>query len=115
MKSEPISPIHRVASSATRSLVTVVSSFSLIGSLLLLSTLQADAQDVTFRANPVRVTVPLNSTDVTMITNHVFISTNPAPATPVTFSVSGLPAGAGYTLTDTNDFPVSSSLVDIVL
>jgi autotransporter-associated beta strand protein len=55
--------------------------------------------------------VGLGTTAQTTITNVVTISTNNPPLSPVAFDVSGLPAGAGYTLTDTNGFALPSSLI----
>src|SRR4051812_21529831 len=65
---------------------------------------------VRFTTAQIRVTVPLNSTNTTVITNLVSVSTN--AVNPVSFSVSGLPAGAGATLTDTNGNSLLSTTID---
>ncbi|MDD1748596.1 MAG: hypothetical protein LUO89_01850, partial [Methanothrix sp.] len=57
-----------------------------------------------------RVTVPVNTTNSVVITNMVEVSTNITG--PVTFNVSGLPAGASATLTDTNGFALLSTTID---
>jgi autotransporter-associated beta strand protein len=78
---------------------------------LLLGTVvaQTQAQTVQFRSSPVRVTVPLNSTNSTLITNFVNLS---AEVTNAVFDVSGLPAGASAILTDTNLAPMNSTTQD---
>src|SRR5947208_3444214 len=63
--------------------------------LLLLGASSIWAQPVRFRAAQIRITVPLNATDSTVITNLVTVEN---VATPVNLDVTGLPAGAGYTL-----------------
>ena len=75
------------------------------------------AQTVKFESSPVRVTVGLGATDVTTITNAVNVATNPPITGPITFNVTGLPPGAGYTLTDTNgnDLPSTSIDTNLVL
>src|SRR5262249_36535261 len=92
----------------------MIASFGLIASLLFLAMVgSASAQTVTFRAGQVRVTVPVNSSGSTVITNFVNIAgldTN-APV-PVDFSVTGLPAGAEAVLTDTNLNPLLSATTD---
>lgn len=79
---------------------------ALVGLLLLAGTVSMEAQTVRFRSSPVRVTVPLNSTTATVITNQVYLSDE--VVNPVAFDVTGLPAGAGYSLTDSNGVPVTS-------
>jgi hypothetical protein len=59
------------------------------------------AQTVRFRAAQLRITVPPNATTTTLITNLVTVSDD--VASPVVLDVTGLPAGAGYTLS-TNNF-----------
>ena len=76
-----------------------IASFGLIALLLLMATSSASAASVDFQAGHVRVTVPILSGNVTAITNRVWITNTVAP---VVFSVSGLPAGATYALTETN-------------
>src|SRR6266550_8331831 len=66
--------------------------------LFLLAALPVQAQAIRFRIAQVRVTVPINSTNSTVITNLV----NLAGVTNASFDVSGLPSGAGAILTDTN-------------
>ena len=66
--------------------------------LLLAATLPVQAQAIRFRIAQVRVTVPINSTNSTVITNLV----NLAGVTNASFDVSGLPSGASTILTDTN-------------
>jgi len=84
----------------------------IVGVLLsLVTAISSVAQTVRFRAGQVRVTVPLNSTDTTVITNLVTVGdldTN--SPTPVNFDVSGLPPGAGATLTDPNSNALTSTL-----
>jgi hypothetical protein len=77
--------------------------------LLLVTALSASAQTVRFRATRVRITVPLNYSGTDLITNLATISTN--VASPVNFAVTGLPAGASYTLTDQNTNVLTSSMV----
>ena len=62
------------------------------------------AQAIRFRVPQYRVTVPLNSTVTTVVTNSVNLS----GVTNATFDISGLPAGAGAYLTDTNSVIVTS-------
>lgn len=70
----------------------------------------AIGQTVYFRTQRTRVTVPLNSTNSTVITNLVHVTG--LGGVPVDFSVTGLPDGAGVTLTDTNGTPLLSTLDD---
>jgi len=70
----------------------------------------ASGQTVNFRAPRVRVTVPLNSTNTTVITNWVDVAD--LGGVPVNFEVTGLPGGAGYALTDTNGAPLLATLED---
>ena len=67
------------------------------------------AQTVQFQAGQVRVTVPLNSTSLTIITNWVDVADL---GSAVSLDVSGLPAGAGYSLTDANSNLLSSTITD---
>ena len=67
-------------------------------------------QTVNFRAQRARVTVPLLSTNSTVITNQVDVAD--LGGVPVVFSVTGLPAGVGLTFTDTNGAPLLSTLED---
>lgn len=76
--------------------------------LLLLALPSAEAQTIRFRAGQVRVTVPLNSTDSTTITNLVNLS----GVTNADLTVSGLPTGAGAVLTDTNGVVVTTVTTD---
>lgn len=69
----------------------------------------ANAQAIQFRAAVVRVTVPLGTTNSTTITNVVNLTGGAANAN---FDVSGLPAGAGYSLTDTNGNALLSTAMD---
>src|ERR1051326_5282420 len=84
----------------------------LVRSLLCISALlalvSANAQTIRFRAGQVRVTVPINSTNSTTITNQVNLS----GVTNADLSISGLPAGAGAALTDTNGTVVTSVISD---
>ncbi len=82
-----------------------VRGFALLLYLLIVSF--AGAQSVQFRASRVRATVPLNSTNTTLITNLVVVS---GLSTPVNFDVTGLPVGVGYTLTDASGNPVWSTM-----
>jgi autotransporter-associated beta strand protein len=70
--------------------------------LLLTAALSASAQSVNFQAGQVRATVPILSTNTSVITNYVTITNTAGPNPVVNFSVSGLPAGVGYALTETN-------------
>jgi len=56
------------------------------------------AQAIRFQSPQVRVTVPVNSTTTTTVTNSI----NLAGVSNAVFNISGLPAGAGAYLTDTN-------------
>ena len=68
--------------------------------LFLAATTSTWAQTIRFRAGQVRVTVPLNSNNLAVITNYVNLS---GGATNAIFDVSGLPAGyTGSKLTDAN-------------
>lgn len=64
-------------------------------------------QSVQLRSNRPRVTVPLNSTDTSLITNGVYFNNISSPVT-INLSVTGLPEGAGYQITDTNGTPITS-------
>src|SRR5690349_11525287 len=59
--------------------------------LLAVSTSSAWAQAIRFRVPQYRVTVPLNSTVTTTVTNSINLS----GVTNATFDISGLPTGAG--------------------
>ena len=80
--------------------------------ILLMVGASVQAQDpwVRFTTAQIRVTVPLNTTNSVVITNLVEVSTNIASA--VNFNVSGLPAGASATLTDTNGNALLSTMID---
>lgn len=84
--------------------------FSFIALMLLFaaSSVLAQIQPASFNVTQVRITVPINSTNSTAITNIVNV---PGPD-PANFSVTGLPAGAAATLTDTNGNPLLSSTID---
>jgi HAMP domain-containing protein len=79
--------------------------------LSLVTAISSVAQTVSFSGRQVRVTVPLNSTDTTVITNLVTVGdldTN--SPTPVNFDVFRVAAGAGATLTDPNSNALTSTL-----
>ena len=82
-------------------------SFRLLAALtLIVGTTSTWAQTVNFRAAQVRVTVPLNTENTHLITNLVTLDNT---VNPVNLDVSGLPAGAGYSLS-TNGLTTSSPL-----
>ena len=83
----------------------------LIPLLLLLAALPANAQApaIRFSLPQVRITVPVNSINSTTITNQINLTQG---ATNANFDVSGLPAGAGAVLTDTNLSPLLSTTID---
>ncbi len=69
----------------------------------------ATAPAIRFQFTQVRATVPVNSTNTTVLagpTNTVYLLNGVAS---VNFDVSGLPAGAGATLTDGNGNPLTST------
>ena len=72
--------------------------------LFLTSTSLSWAQAIRFRVPQYRVTVPLNSTVTTTVTNSINLS----GVTNATFDISGLPSGAGAFLTDTNGAVITS-------
>ncbi len=82
--------------------------------LILLQTIspaQAQSSGIRFQIPQVRITVPVGSTNTTVITGYP--STNNSVilvdgATNAIFDVAGLPAGAGVVLTDTNGNPLTS-------
>jgi hypothetical protein len=72
----------------------------------------AHAQFIRFRAGQDRVTVPINSTDSTVVTNQVKLTgVNPSGAT---LSVIGLPAGAGATI-DVNPATSNNTPINITI
>jgi len=71
--------------------------------------LTVDAQGIRYSLSRVRVTVPVNSTDSNVITNLVSLT---GGVTNASFDVSGLPAGASATLTDTNGNALLSTTID---
>ncbi|HEY1719301.1 MAG TPA: autotransporter-associated beta strand repeat-containing protein [Verrucomicrobiae bacterium] len=76
----------------------------------LLATFSASAQSyIRFTLTQERVTVPIGSTNSTVITNNVDMA---GGATNANFDVSGLPAGAGAVLTDTNGNALASTTMD---
>jgi autotransporter-associated beta strand protein len=76
----------------------------------LLNGFSANAQSfIRINLTQVRVTVPVGSTNSTVITNAVNLS---GGATNANFDVSGLPSGAGAVLTDTNLNPLLSTEQD---
>jgi autotransporter-associated beta strand protein len=77
---------------------------------LCLAVAGAQAQSVNLRPNQVRVTVPIGSTDTTVISN-ILVDVN-SIGSPVSLDVTGLPAGAGYSFTTTNGSPFSSTSID---
>src|SRR5689334_14009516 len=79
-------------------------SVGMIALVLLLFATSSWAQTIRFRAPQYRVTVPINSTNTTVVTNGV----NLLGVTNATFNISGLPTGAGAYLTDTNSVVVTS-------
>jgi autotransporter-associated beta strand protein len=85
------------------------SSLRLTFALLCLTSITSSfGQTIRFRSGQVRVTVPINSTNSTIITNQV----NLTGVTNASFDVSGLPAGASAFLTDTNSNPVVNVTTD---
>src|SRR5262245_59790378 len=72
----------------------------------------AFAQSVSFKAPRDRVTVPLNFSGSITVTNLVTVT---SVGSPVNLTVSGLPAGATYALTDTNGSPLLSTSATIPL
>src|SRR5882724_885635 len=84
----------------------LIGTFAWVLALLVVSS--AHGQAIRFRAGQVRITVPINSTDSTTITNQVNLS----GVTNANFSVSGLPGGTGSVLTDTNGNVVTSVISD---
>lgn len=76
----------------------------------LLATFSASAQSfIRFNFTQERITVPVGSINSTTITNAANLS---GGATNANFNVSGLPAGAGYVLTDTNGNALTSTTMD---
>lgn len=69
----------------------------------------AQTPAIRFQGSITRVTVPLNSTNSTLITNVIDLVNG---TTNAVFSVSGLPAGANAILTDTNLNPLLSTSQD---
>src|SRR5439155_1542074 len=90
----------------------VVSRFSFLIMLLCLTEFKAQAQSVRIIASQIRATVPagVGFTNTFVITNNINVSTDIVSA--VNFSVSGLPAGTGTTLTDTNGNALLSTTND---
>jgi autotransporter-associated beta strand protein len=79
--------------------------------MTLLAMSSASAQGIRFQFQQVRVTVPVNSTTTSVIsnsppTNNTVVLVN--GATNANFDISGLPAGASAVLTDTNGNPLTS-------
>ena len=109
-------PTNGVCSASSSAPNSVISSCNalLVSAIVLLSLClfapSAGAQTVQFRSTPVRITVPLNSTDATIISN--FVNLSDSVVDPVNLDVTGLPAGTGYTLTDTNGNPLLSTTID---
>src|SRR5688572_15511879 len=64
--------------------------------LVLLAAPASWAQTVNFRAAQPRITIPLNDASSTLITNLVTVSDG--IVNPITLDVTGLPAGATYSL-----------------
>src|SRR5689334_11568074 len=75
---------------------------------LIAATSSMFGQMIRFRSGQVRVTVPINSTNSTIITNQV----NLTGVTNASFDISGLPTGAAALLTDTNSTPVVTVTTD---
>jgi autotransporter-associated beta strand protein len=70
----------------------------------------AQSPSVRFTTAQLRVTVPIGTTNSTVITNLINVSTGLLSA--VNFDVSGLPAGASAVLTDTNGNSLTSTTRD---
>ncbi|GEM_PF-832036 len=79
-------------------------------SLLVLANTDASAQNVNLRPSQFRVTVPIGSTDTTVISN-ILVDVS-GISMPVEVNVTGLPAGAGYTLTTSDGTPFTSTSDD---
>ena len=78
----------------------------------LLAVSSAQAQGIRFQFQQVRVTVPVNSTTTSVIEDNPANTTTVVlvnGATNANFDVSGLPAGASATLTDTSGNPLTST------
>src|SRR5712671_4528486 len=60
----------------------------------------ADAQFVRMRAGQIRITVPINTTTSTLLTNQATMAG--INGSGISFNVSGLPPQAGYTLSAAN-------------
>jgi autotransporter-associated beta strand protein len=101
-KSAPPSGNRQLAFAPKATLLLVFLSLSLSNSF-------AQSPAIRFEGPVVRITVPLNSTNTTAITNAIELENG---ATNAIFSLSPLPVGAGATLTDVNSNPLPSTSAD---
>ena len=114
MRNAPL-PLHNVESNShvptarnSRIFATLARAGLLFGLAALLTPF-ASAQAVRFKAPQDRVTIPLNFSGTAIVTNLVTVSALGGNA--VNFDVTGLPAGATYSLTDAGGNPLLSTLI----